>query len=318
MFKRLSHAVLICFFFFAAGELHADSEANAKKIQIVMGGSVLGIRNATQQDMEVAFNAAVRDFLKSTNTDLKIRIYSSTKELYAAFDRREIDGLFGTAIEYLGREDQLGKDIMAVGYSNAGVKQSYVVIVRKDDGVSKLSDLKGRRITLAQYQDIEEVYLNTLLLRDNLSEIPIFFSQRLYAKNPNIAIMDVFFNKSDITIVRDSEYKTAIELNPQLERKLIILNKSLPYIPAAGSVRKEIPSASIAELMRAIEKYGEADGGKKVLSFSQASSIQKISMKDIQSTRDLLNEYQSLKKIKTPSSSGANKTTKEHEKRNTP
>ena len=295
MFKSAFSLCLLCLMLVAQPATPAGNDTGGKKKQIIMGGTTLGIRTTAQQDMEIAFNVAVREYLKSSDTDLKIVIFPSTQELYAAFDKREIDGIFGTPIEYLGRETQYGKDIMALGHRSAGVKQSFVLIARSGDGIGRIDDLKDKRLTLARYQDIEEVYLNTLLLKAGLAEIPGFFSARIEAKNSNIAIMDVFFNKSDITIVLEREFATAIELNPQLGRKLFILSRSPPLVPAMGSVRKDIDRESIAALKTALKRYGNNDKGNRVLSASQASSIEDISTEDVQGVRDLLREYQSLR-----------------------
>ena len=297
MFQRVIRTTLVVLILSAVGDLHAGTEAALKKTHIVMGGTTLGIRSTAQQDMEVAFNAAMSEFLKGSGTDLRVKIYAGTQELYAAFDKHEIDGIFGTAVEYFGREGQYGKDVMALGYTNGGVKQSFVVVARRSGGIATLEDLRSKRLTLAKYQDTEAIYLNTLLLKRRLPEIPVFFLERADAKNPNIAIMDVFFNRSDVTVVRESEYLTANELNPQIDKQLFILTKSPPYIPALGSVRKEISGENIDNLAKAIRKYGSTDSGRKVLSISQANSIEVVSAEDIQSVRGLLSEYQSLKKM---------------------
>jgi ABC-type phosphate/phosphonate transport system substrate-binding protein len=297
MFKPLIRAGLICLMLVIASEPQAAADVMAHKDLIIMGGSTKGLRNTNKQDIEITLNSILEDFLKNSDVKLSIIVYPSTEELYAAFDKGEIDGIFGTAVEYFAREDRFGEDTMALGFKDSVVKQRFVLVVRKADGLSKLKDLRNKRLTLANYQDTESVFLNTLLLKNQLPEEPVFFSERLDAKNPNIALMDVFFSKTDATIVRESELLTAIELNPQLGEKLYILEKSPPYVPAMGSVRKDLPRDKVNALMAALKKVYSSGRGRKLLSASQAMSLESITLEDKQSVRDLLMEYQSLKKM---------------------
>jgi ABC-type phosphate/phosphonate transport system substrate-binding protein len=285
---------------FAVSFHQALAETITSRNIIFMGGSTNGLRNTNQQDAEITFNTLLDDALKNSELKLNIVVFPTTDELYAAFDRGEIDGLFGSAVEYFPREDQLSEETMALGFKGNGVKQRFIIVVRKEVGVTQVKDLKNKRITLSKGQDTEAVFLNTLLLRQKLPEIPGFFAEVRDTKNPSIALMDVFFSKSDVTIVRENEFATAVELNPQLGKKLAIIEKSEPYVPAMGSVRRNLTKGKVTELIVALKKIYGTETGKKVLSYSQAVSLETITREDKQSVRDLLNEYRSLKNATTP------------------
>jgi len=280
----------------------AAPAASGPRDRVIMGGSTLGLRNSAPQDIEITFNTALNDLRGNTGTVANFAVFPTTDALYAAFDKGEVDGIFGTAIEYLGREQHLAKEKMALVFKNTAVKQSLVLLARKDESVGHVKDLRNKRLTLARYQDLEEVYLNTLLLRNRLPEISGFFAARLDAKSPNVAIMDIFFGKTDATIVRETEYLTAVELNPQLGNKLVVVERSPPYLPTLGSVRKELAGERIDNLMRSLRTIGDTEKGRKVLSFSNAKAIESVTDADLQSVRDLVHEYQVLK---MPKNTGA-------------
>lgn len=275
----------------------ADPPQKEEKTLIVMGGSSLALRYATKQDAEIAFNAVLDETIVNPYLRLHVAVYDTTDQVLAAFEKGEINGVFGSPIEFMRVADKLLDETMALRYRNNGVKQSFVLIRRKDDTAVGMKDFRNRRLTLSKYQDLEALYLNTLLLRNHLPEIPRFFSERLEAKNANIAIMDVFFRKSDITIVRESEFQTAVELNPQLGKQLEVIDKSPAFLPALGSVRKSLDQDKVRSLMRDIEKVSESGKGGKILSVSQAASIVTIPREEMRSVLDLMNEYESLKRI---------------------
>lgn len=298
MFERAISVVLVSFFLLSSSHVLAAYESQGQKI-IVMGGSALALRNTTKQDAEVAFNAVLDEAVKNPDMKIHVSVYASTEALYAAFDNGEIDGIFGSPLEYLGRANQLSDDVMALSYKNAGIRQSMLLIGRKSDAGMQLKDLRNKRLTLSWFQDMEALYLNTLLLKNQLPEIPAFFASRQEAKNANVAIMDVFFDKSDVTIVRESEFLTAIELNPQIGRKLAILDKSAPLIPALGSVRKTLDGEKIHHLMKDIEKVSDTSKGSRILNMSQASAIKILSSEEMKDVFDMLREYESLKKTRS-------------------
>ena len=286
---------LFCMCLLNSGQPNAavDHDDN---VLIVMGGSSLALRNATKQDAEVAFNSVLDEALANTEIKVHVSVYETTEEVYTAFDKGEIDGIFGSPLEFMGRMDQLGDESMALNYRENGVKQSFVLIARSGNTKPNITDLKGKRLTLAKIQDLEALYLNTLLLRNKLPEIPEFFSERQDAKNSNVAIMDVFFNKSDATIVRESEYLTAIELNPQIGKKLVVIDKSVPFLPAIGGVRKTFDKQKVIKLMHDLERVSDNKRGSRILTLSQASSVVSIRRDEMRSTIDLKNEYETLRK----------------------
>jgi ABC-type phosphate/phosphonate transport system substrate-binding protein len=272
-------------------------ETNDQK-PIIMGGSAVGLRGASKQDTEATFNVYLNELFKQTDSRLvmNIVIYPDSESLLTAFDKGEIDGFFGTPLDYLSRKDQLCKTVVGVGYKNLDLKQNLLVIVRADEGITQLKELRNKRLTLSTYMDTETLFLNTSLLRNSLPEIPEFFSERKDAKNPNIALMDVFFNKTDVTVVRENEYKTAVELNPQLGKKLIILTKSEPYLATTGAIRNKISEDEFKAFVNAFQKVVNTEKGKKLMSFFSVSRVELVSSDELLNLQALMVENTMLKK----------------------
>jgi len=141
---------------------------------------------------------------------------------------------------------------------------------------------------------LEELYLNTLLLKQKLPEVNDFFSTRLDVKNANVALMDVFFNRSDLTIIRENEYKTAVELNPQLAKKLHILNRSPGYITLIGA-SSQSSAEDVKEVIKGMESLSQSKKGVRMLRLVNADGLVKVSKKDLKEIFDLVNEYKNLK-----------------------
>ena len=107
--------------------------------------------------------------------------------------------------------------------------------------------------------------------------------------------MDVFFGKSDLTIVRESEYKTAVELNPQLGKKLGVLTKSDPFLVLIGGAKDNMPDASHKAAVDSLIQLSSTEKGMQLMKIIHADSFEAATKSDLNNVRDLLKRYQSLK-----------------------
>jgi ABC-type phosphate/phosphonate transport system substrate-binding protein len=278
--------------------LTASAVNESSTESIVMGGSSLGIRDSSKQDTEITFNVALGELLKSHGANLSVMVFESTQDLYQAFDREQIHGIFGTPLEFIHRESKMNPSIMAVHYKNVPLRQSLVALVRTSDNIKNIKDLRGKKLSINKSQDMEQLYLNTLLLENQQLESDQFFSERLTPKNTNTGIMDVFFGRSDITLVRESEYKTAVELNPQIAKKLSILAESEPFLVLIGGAKQSVSAATHKAAMQSLIDLSTTEKGQQLMRIIHARSFETVSISDLDNVRDLLNRYQSLKNKK--------------------
>jgi ABC-type phosphate/phosphonate transport system substrate-binding protein len=221
-------------------------------------------------------------------------MYPDIKTLFSAFDKGEIDGFFSSPLQYLARKDNVSKILIGVGYKNADIKQSFLVIARASDSISQLKELRNKRISLAEYMDIEKLYLNTRLLRLNLPQVTEFFSEMKNPSNPHVALMDVFFNKSDIAIVREHEYNTAVELNPQLAKKLIILEKSEPYVSTVGTINNKIPDKEFTAAIETFNAVANTEKGLALLSIVSLDRVEILHANEVKNLEALVEENAAL------------------------
>lgn len=298
MFRISIQAGLLCLLIsHACGACAADDNLVKQRI-VIMGGYPPGFRVFSKQNTQSIFNVNLKEISDQIGTGIAYRtvIYNDSKSLLNGFDKGEIEGFFGTPLEYLSRKNQLCKIIAGVEFNNSLSKQRILIVGRADNGHMQLQDLRNKRLTLAPYLDVEELYLNTVLMRSRLPEIPEYFSERKDAQSANIALMDVFFKKSDVTVVRENDYNTAVELNPQISKKLIVLDKSEPYMTMVAVVSKSISEDDFTLLINSFSKAINTDRGKKLMEIVAISDVVKVTPDDMKNLQDLIRENASLKK----------------------
>lgn len=277
------------------------AEKYTSKRHFIMGGSALSLRGISKQDADTTFNAFLADLYKGDRGDwsLEMAMYPTPELMLKAFDQGEIDGYFGTPLDYLARKDKVCKVMSGLKFRFAPMKQKLLILARADAGVKKISDFKSARLSLAPYQDLEVLYLNTTLLRNKLPEIQTFFSEHIEAKSTNVALMDVFFSKADITVVRENEYNVALELNPQLAKNLIILDQSPPMLSAIAVINnKSITESDFMDFLASFNAIIKFKEGGKLLDLMQIDSVATVSPDDVSNVESLLNEQASLRKIR--------------------
>ncbi len=276
----------------------AQTQTKENADKIIFGGSKVGLKINPQQSSDATFNLAFDKTISPREVDFNLRVFETSEALIEAFYRGEINALLASPLELLALEGKTGETLMAVNDHHAPAKQSFVLLVRKSDAISDIKQLSQKRISIAPLQDVATLYLNTLLLDHRVPEISKFFSEVFESKNANIAVMDVFFGKSDITIVREDEYKQAISLNPQVEAQLVVLEKSPPFLSLVGASKKSVDEKMFKQALRAITGVTKTVAGKKLFKVVNTDELQAISRADLLEVNALLTRYKTLSKNK--------------------
>lgn len=276
--------------------IQTQTKKNADKI--IFGGSKIGLKINTQPGSDATFNLAFDKAITSNEVDFNLHVFETSQALIDAFSHGEINAVLASPLELLEIEGKTSEARMAVSDQHTPIKQSFVVLVRKSDAITDIKQLMQKRLSIEPLQDIATLYLNTLLLNRRVPEIPKFFSEVFESKNANVAVMDVFFGKSDVTIVRENEYKHAITLNPQVEEQLVVLEKSTPFLGLVGASKKSVDEKKFKETLSALTGVTKTVSGKKLFKVFNTDELQTISRADLLEVNALLTRYKTLSKNK--------------------
>ena len=96
-------------------------------------------------------------------------------------------------------------------------------------------------------------------------------------------------------MVRESEYKTAIELNPQLGKKLAILAESEPFLVLVAGAKTTMAEKSHQAAIQSLIDLSSTEKGKQLMRIIHAESFEGVSSKDLDNVRELAKRYKTLK-----------------------
>ena len=74
--------------------------AEPEQKTIVIGGSVVGLREFNQQDMQIGLRSAMNDQLAEKGINIEVNIYATSQELYSAVKEGKVKLIFGTPMEF--------------------------------------------------------------------------------------------------------------------------------------------------------------------------------------------------------------------------
>lgn len=190
-------------------------------------------RTAFYQEMEEAIGIPVEIF---SSTD-----YAGAIEAMAS-KNVQITGL--GAFEYTEARERAGAQALVAREADGALGYYCYFITRKDSGIEKMSDLKGRSFAFVEpnstsgniiaCDQILDGLANTAdkdVTFDQLHENNAYFSAPTYAGSQNNAIMAVFNGDSDAGCCSSAAYQRAIDAGKIDPDEMVILAQS-PLIPA--------------------------------------------------------------------------------------
>jgi ABC transporter, phosphonate, periplasmic substrate-binding protein len=255
--------------------------------------------NSNRNDVVAAMKAWLLTVAKERNlntTPLPV-VLDSVGEMENALRHHQLDVFSASMEEFLLLEKTAPCSGMFAPRVNGKITEQYVLLVRRDAGLSSLRELQGRDLVVMDHvrTSLAPLWLDSELMRDKLPIGARFFRKVTRVAKPNLAILPVFFKQANAAIVTRSSFDTASELNPQLARELQVLMSSQDLIPGVGAYPKGATSAAVELYRREALRLGESPSGRLIINLFQIDGISEIHESDLVQTRSFLAEYARLK-----------------------
>jgi phosphonate transport system substrate-binding protein len=188
-------------------------------------------------------------------------------ELYNALKRKEIDCLIMNTLDYIAFErDELMEPVF-VGFSGEDIGHEYVLLVRHDSGIDSLDKLENGTINIETegVGRMPIIWLDVVLARAALPNMSSFFKEIHFLEKASQAVLPVFFGKVTAGITNMRAYRTMVELNPQLERELVMLRSSPPFLRGVVVFRKDLAQNVKESVSETLQTLHEDPDGQQIL-----------------------------------------------------
>lgn len=267
--------------------LFAGIQANAKP-EYIVGLTEQDIRIATIEELELGFNYELDRLTKDKGYSLKIKVYPNEQQLTKLIAEHKVIGYFGTSVLYFNYKNTFNSKYLYTPIISNKVLNRYVLLVRKDKCINQLAQLKQSVIAYCSADEVGILYLQHLLKEKGLGAADSFFNKMIIKKNPSLAASSVFFKEVDATIILESDYLIAAELNPQLIKQMITIETSPEYITNILAFSNQDELDIKFDIEDSVYQIAQAIQRKNVLKSSKYGLMQRIKLEDLNSVRDLL------------------------------
>jgi ABC-type phosphate/phosphonate transport system substrate-binding protein len=230
---------------------------------------------------------------RGIDTDPDTSIFKDFEEMSRALQANLTDAVGMTVVEYekLHRDTLLSPLFFTlVGGTPA---EQYLLLVHSESGIDAIGKLQGRGLLLLSNvrSCVAAAWLGTLLVQKGLRPAADFFGSVTSATKPSQAALPVFFRKADACVLTRSAYATLCELNPQIEKKLKILESSTELVPAVFALRGDYDPPFKDQLLNALQNLHETPAGQQVLTVFLADRLEQRPASALQSAMDIIQRH---------------------------
>ncbi len=240
--------------------------------RVTMAISDRVVYGLSQSDAAVSVNLWARELTTSLGVTLAIQrtCLMPSEELLAAIRARTIDAASLSIHEYRRVEQFLdSRRILSDGGSEL------LLIVSQTGGINDVTGLKGRRLLIHDnpHTILADAWLNVLLGAQRLGPPASVFSRIDRTTRAAQAVLPVFFDQADACIADRGTFSTMVELNPQLAKKLKVLQASPRMVSAFLVVRRDGPADLKDALFRKLAIATQAPTAKQVMTLFRSSNF---------------------------------------------
>ena len=167
------------------------------------------------------------------------------------------------------------------------------IIVRKDGGLKKIEDLKGKRFDYVEEGTSAGYIYPRALLRGMKLDPDAFFGAATFARKHDIAVMKVLNGESDGASVKEQDLERLSRSDPRVAAEILVLGKSGLYPDGTLLFRKGTATATVKAIENALLGIEKDPEGKAALASAGADRYISTGKKDF---AELIREMSLLKK----------------------
>lgn len=299
-FKRV-YFYCVTFIVFTLCFLHSqnnDDTSISDTKYIRFGFSTEFFTDVNIKDAVAATEVYIKQIAKKiSDYKVKTETISSLPQLIKTINNNKLDVIYLPAWEYLAINEKTHLEPALTASLQAKILESYVLLIRKDSGISNLKKLRNTNIIISKggKGKIALIWLNTHLLKNGLPESIDFFNNIKKVNRTSQAVLPVFFNQVNACIVTENSFNTMKELNPQIGKEIKILKNSPEFVFGIMCFRNEVGKNIKEVIIREALKLHEKPKGKQILTFFRVDRVIKFNESYLDSMKVLIKEYNALK-----------------------
>mgnify|MGYP003387159272 CR=1 FL=1 len=261
----------------------------AKKVNIGYDTSLL--EKFTKTDLKVATDVMLTKLLTSINYEGEFSYYDDIKKMHKDLENAKLDYVSLNPLNLIKYFD-LTKLEPSFSEGAKDINNLYlVVLVNAKSNIKSYKDFKNKKIFINLRDPVSKMYIDYHYLKAN-GNLDIYYKNSSSSQN---SILKLFFNKADITIVRYKNYTTAIELNPQIAKKVLLFEKTTFRNTQIGMFRKNLDPQIKKMFSKQAYLLDKTVQGRQILDIYKTDKLEETNMKDLRNIKIFYENFIQLK-----------------------
>lgn len=281
--------------------LNLSLQANINK-EYYFGVTVYKFDKSNQNRIKRVIIKLTNEWEKIFDEKINIIFIEDEKDLLNEYKKFEkINTLITFTTFYLENKEELQKYSKEPFLFNndSNVKTQYYLIANKKSGIKSIEDIKNKTFSTLSIDRGYSIWLDYLVRKKlNQSLNSIIKKKNEFYTNARL-LLNVYFNKSDFTVVSKIVYDDMLLLNPSIKKNLVILEKSKPmFFFAIGLFHKNTPQKLVDSFMKVVNNGLFNKKFEDLFVPLNLYGAQKTSFDEIKVVHDYYDEYKKLKRMK--------------------
>lgn len=249
------------------------------------------MKDTSRADVETSLKVWAEEMKQVLEVPAEISFYQSISEMRRDLAGDRINFVIADALELLRHFDA---GDLSEGFGGTRDIEGMVLLKRRDGSTRGIQDLPGKRLLLQSGSEISGLMMDTVCLRKlhkSCRSAGVLLGSE---SRSHQMILQLFFGKADVALVRNHSYQTAIELNPQIRQQLEVLERFPIYPSALGLFGSRVSPAFREYVIGKAPLMDHYPRGRQILEVLQTPKIGRYPLTILDPVRDLVREHESL------------------------
>ncbi len=279
----------------------------AQKKEAAQNDNVFGVAFLKSMYLNINYNdafAAIKVYVSElqrqllSGYEMKPIMYNDAKDLVDNFYKENLADITLNPVDFQKYRSKLPIYPVLVSSGLNGPLEKYLILVRKDDGIKQLSDLKDKKLGTLQNEmnPIPDMWLEVIIGSNRLPNKSKLFKYMTFGKTEAQLILSLFFKQLDVCVVSESAFETMSELNPQIKNQIQILQSSPGYPMAVSAFTDKFKDSKFSSnLFNILIKLNTYSKGKQLFALTKTVKIVPYKEEYMDSLKKLIRDYNKLR-----------------------
>ena len=245
--------------------------------------------NYSKKDLKIAMNIWLKNISIKAGYDANMFFYDDPKDAVLDLKNNKIDYVSAFPLVFVKYFNlSLLSDAFSGGPKNM---ENNIFVILSHTDTNNFKSLKNPKIGIQMNDEIMYMYIKLKLNRMHLNI-------KEYPKRSKI-VLDLFFNKIDLAIVPLKNFLLAKELNPQIAKRVKILEKTKINSTNFSFYRKNLNENIKKDIYKEARKIYMTKKGKQMMLIYKADKIIDTKLKDLKPINELYQRFKKFERLNT-------------------